>query len=123
MSVPFLLNGPGANLALFGVALGDGGLSEVARLASHVTLNFGIDLAGYGLLAIWLSWFLWNARLVSLTYWLAVVMLGIADAGFIYSLLLAGYSPLLEGLAGPIFYVLGVVFAGYGLKQQRAEAY
>jgi len=120
ISFPFIIEGPGSNLALFGIAVGNT-LSSLELLGSHITMNFGFDLMGYGILAIWLSFYLWIGRFVKLSFWICVVLLGIADTAFIYSLLLPGYSPLLEGFAGPILYVLAVLFCGYGLSQMSKQ--
>lgn len=114
MSVPFFTVGPGANLAVVGFAVGEP-LSPFERVASHITLNFGLDLAGYGILAIWCAANLLRNRNVFFSFALLVVMLGISDGAFIYSLLLPGYSPLIEGLPGPILYALGVPLTVKGL--------
>lgn len=114
MSIPFFTQGPGANLAVIGIAM-DKPLSPDLIASSHIALNFGLDLAGYGVLAIWLSVMMWQGRNMLLNYTMLVVMLGIADAAFIYSLLMPGYSPLLEGIAGPLLYTLGVMLSGFGL--------
>lgn len=115
-AVPFFTEGPGKNLGILGVEIGAGSLDPALVAAGHLALNFGIDLAGYGVLAIWFSWFLWRGKLIVLSFWVNTVMLGIADAAFIYSLLVPGYSPILEGLAGPILYTLGVLLTALGIR-------
>ncbi len=102
-AIPFFSEGAGANLGILGVEIGDAPFSPALVAAGHLALNFGIDLAGYGVLAIWFSWFLWDGRLIKLSFWVNTVMLGIADAALIYSLLLPGYSPILEGRRGQPF--------------------
>lgn len=113
---PFFTQGVGHNLAVLGLEKPTIPLDQLTHAASHLALNFGFDLAGYGVLAIWFAWFLWQGRHIQLSFWVLTIMLGIADLAFIYSLLLPGYSPLLEGIAGPVLYVLGVGFSGWGLK-------
>ena len=114
MSIPFFTSGAGSNLAVVGFGLAEP-LSSFERVASHITLNFGLDLAGYGILAVWLSINLFRGQHMKLSFALLVVMLGISDGAFVYSLLLPGYSPLAEGLPGPILFLLGIPLVTKGL--------
>lgn len=120
IALPFFETGPAATLAVFGVQFSEP-LSHPSLAASHVALNFGFDLAGYGVLAIWLAIYIWRGEQIRRHFAVIAVMLGIADAAFIYSLLLPGYSPLLEGIAGPVLYLLGLMFVGYGLITKQNQ--
>ena len=105
-------------LAAWGMALKTnpklrGNLSAIVGKRISVRSECGLswtllDLAGYGILAIWFALHLFQRRHTVFSFALLVVTLGISDGSFIYSLLLRGYSPLVEGLSGPFLFPLGV---------------
>ena len=67
--------------------------------------------------AILLNWK--NSRL---GYWLNLVVISAADIGFIVTILLPGYVPLIPGGIGPLLWVLALVFSTLGiLKSSRAN--
>jgi hypothetical protein len=47
-------------------------------------------------------------------------IIGVADTGFIFFVLLAGYVGLWPGLLAPIFWIAGLAFSTLGLIQRRA---
>jgi hypothetical protein len=53
-------------------------------------------------------------------YWMNFGIIGVADTGFIFFVLLAGYVSLWPGLLGPIFWIAGLAFSTLGLIQRRA---
>jgi hypothetical protein len=53
-------------------------------------------------------------------YWMNFGIIGVADTGFIFFVLLAGYVGLWPGLLGPIFWIAGLAFSTIGLIQRRA---
>jgi hypothetical protein len=42
-------------------------------------------------------------------YWLNLAIISVADIGFIAFVLIPGYMPIWPGLAGPLFWIVGVV--------------
>ncbi|MFZ9034887.1 MAG: hypothetical protein ACO2ZM_02030 [Francisellaceae bacterium] len=127
LAIPYWSSGAGSMWAMFGY--NPEKISGLLEVASHVALNFGIDLAGYGLLAIILAIFIFKNRYVKYSFWILVVMLGIADLAFVYALLIPGYLvsivAVIASWSGPILYILGVAFglvAFYsGKKSQRPK--
>jgi len=54
-------------------------------------------------------------------YWINFVTLGIADTGFIFSVLVPGYSPVWPGVLGPVFWVLATIFSTIALLTRTKE--
>ncbi len=113
---PFFADGISGLWSFYGFGIEPEDITPVLVAASHVALNFGFDLAGYGVLAIILSWFIWKSRMVVASFWILVIMLGIADVAFIYAQMMPGYVSLAKGVLGPILYVLGTGLCGYSLQ-------
>lgn len=55
-------------------------------------------------------------------YWINFVTVGIADTGFIFFMLVPGHSPIWPGVAGPVFWVLGMIFSTIALVQRTKRA-
>jgi hypothetical protein len=53
-------------------------------------------------------------------YWMNFGIIGVADTGFIFFVLLAGYVSLWPGLLAPIFWIAGLAFSTLGLIQRAA---
>jgi len=67
--------------------------------------------------AILLNWK--NSRL---GYWLNLVVVSAADIGFIVTILMPGYVPLVPGGIGPLLWILALVFSTLGiLKASRVQ--
>jgi hypothetical protein len=54
----------------------------------------------------------WDNR--PLGYWINLVLVGLAELGFIFAVLVPGYVPLERGLAGLAVWVLAVAFSTVG---------
>jgi hypothetical protein len=52
-----------------------------------------------------------NIRNDAWGYWINLGVLTLADTGLIFFILLPGYMPLWPGVAGPVLWVLGWIFA------------
>jgi hypothetical protein len=50
-------------------------------------------------------------------YWLNLVVVSAADIGFIIYVLLPGYVPMVPGAAGPVLWVLAVIFSTLGIRK------
>ena len=64
--------------------------------------------------AAWLNWR--NSRL---GYWINLIAITATDVGFIVLVLVPGYLPFWPALLGPIFWVLGGVFATIGVLTEE----
>ena len=62
--------------------------------------------------AIMLNWK--NSRL---GYWLNLVVVSAADIGFIIYVLIPGYAPMVPGAAGPVLWILAVIFSTLGIRK------
>lgn len=60
--------------------------------------------------AVTLNWK--NSRL---GYWLNLVVVSVGDIGFIVTILMPGYIPLVPGGLGPLLWLLAVVFSTLGI--------
>lgn len=71
--------------------------SSVAALIVAVSLNWRNDVRGW---------------------WLNLAIISVVDLGFIFFVLIPGYIPLLHGLAGPLFWVLGLILSSLALRSR-----
>ena len=71
---------------------------SVAGLVTALTLNWRNDRWGY---------------------WINLVVISVADLGFIIFVLLPGYLPPWPGLLGPIFWLLGLALTTLGRARTR----
>ena len=62
--------------------------------------------------AVMLNWK--NSRL---GYWLNLVVVSAADIGFIVYVLMPGYAPMVPGAAGPVLWILAVIFSTLGIRK------
>lgn len=112
----FFTEGPLGALSATDLAIASDEVRLALERAGHIALDFSLILAGYGVLAIWGAVLIWRGQ--RLGFWLNTVMLGIADAAFVYALMLPGYISVAEGILGPVLYVLGVIFAAMGFPRE-----
>ena len=68
------------------------------------------------IVAVFLNWK--NSRL---GYWLNLVVVSAADIGFIVTVLMPGYVPLVPGGLGPLLWVLAVLFSTLGILNAKRE--
>jgi len=62
---------------------------------------------------------LMNWRNSRFGYWINLITVTATDIGFILFILAPGYLPLWPGVLGPVFWVLGIVFATIGLLKEE----
>lgn len=67
-------------------------------------------------IAVWLNW-----KNSPVGYWINLVTVSTTDIGFVLFILIPGYLPLIPGIAGPVFWVLGVVFTSLGFLQCKQK--
>ncbi len=63
---------------------------------------------------------LFNWRNSRIGYWINLITVSVTDIGFILLILVPGYLSLWPGVLGPVFWVLGAIFATIGfLKEEK----
>ena len=67
------------------------------------------------LIAIILNWR--NSRL---GFWLNLGIASVTDLGFIIHILLPGYLPFIPGIAGPVLWLLAVIFTFIALRETKS---
>ena len=55
-------------------------------------------------------------------YWINVATVSIADTGFIFFVLIPGYTPVWPGMLGPVFWVLATIFTTIGLLARNTAS-
>lgn len=50
-------------------------------------------------------------------WWINLAVVSVADLGFIFFVLMPGYVPMWPGLAGPLFWILGLAFSSLALRR------
>jgi hypothetical protein len=66
--------------------------------------------------AVMLNWK--NSRL---GYWLNLVVVSAVDIGFIVTILMPGYVPLVPGGIGPLLWIVALVFSTLGIMKSTRE--
>ena len=86
-----------------------------AHAHANVILNFCIDVAGYGVLGLFVSWSLFT-RASRIAYFLGVFVIGIADIGYTFMLVTSGIVQLNVGsVSGPIIWLLALIITPFGM--------
>jgi len=65
-------------------------------------------------LAVWLNW-----RNDKAGYWANLAIISVTDVGFILFVLGPGYIPMILGIAGPVFWILGAIFTTLAYRWPR----
>jgi hypothetical protein len=82
---------------------------------SRLLINFCLDVGGYGVLAIVLSWMLWKQG-SWLAYWIILLVIGIGDLAFLFNMLLSGIIELNAGtIGGPVLWFIVISITPFGL--------
>lgn len=62
----------------------------------------------------------YNWKNKPLGYWINLIMVSLANLGYIFAVLIPGYVPLGKGLVGLTVWVLAVIFTTIGYLKQRS---
>ena len=90
-----------------------------ANAQSHLILNFGLDVGGYGVLGLFVTWMIW-ARASWTGFLVGVVVIGIADLSFLFAMVTSGIIVADVGtVAGPVIWFLAVAVTPFGLPPLR----
>jgi hypothetical protein len=76
------------------------------------------NLAFFALFAIVVA-IIFNWKNSRTGYWLNLVVVSAADIGFIVHLLIPGHVPLIPGIAGPVLWVLAMIFSTIGIYGKK----
>ncbi|WP_345816665.1 hypothetical protein AAGS40_27185 (plasmid) [Paraburkholderia sp. PREW-6R] len=86
-----------------------------AHVHTNLILNFCIDVAGYGVLGIFVSWLLFK-RASWLAYFMGVVLVGIADVSFTFLQMTSGIIALnFPTVSGPVIWLLAALIVPFGM--------
>jgi hypothetical protein len=86
-----------------------------AHVHANLILNFCIDVAGYGLLGIFVAWLLFT-RPSWLAYFMGVLLVGVADVSFTFLQLTSGIILLnIATVGGPIIWLLAALITPFGM--------
>ena len=55
-------------------------------------------------------------------YWINFATVGVADTGFIFFVLVPGYTPVWPSILGPVFWVLATIFSTIALLTRAKDA-
>ena len=88
-----------------------------ANAQAHLILNFCIDVAGYGVLGLVVGYLIWF-RGSWTAYFLGLIIIGIADLAFLFSMVTPGIIELNAGtLGGPVIWILACIITPFGLPK------
>ncbi len=54
-------------------------------------------------------------------YWLNLLIVSIADIGFIIFVLLPGYVDVFPGILGPVFWISAAIFSTFGIRTEETS--
>jgi len=90
-----------------------------ADVHAHLILNFCLDVAGYGVLGLFVAWMIWN-RQSWLGYLIGLIVIGIGDLAFLFVQVVPGIIELNAGtIGGPVLWFLAVAITPFGLPRLR----
>jgi hypothetical protein len=102
-------------------------VAAVQEFMLGTTLEFGlvqgkINQGAWELLFIALAAIaiavIYNWKNSHLGYWLNLLMVSIADIGFIIFVFLPGHVTFLTGILGPVFWISAAIFTTIGIRSQ-----
>jgi hypothetical protein len=95
--------------------------APTALAQSQLLINFCLDVAGYGVLALFVAWGLWT-RSSWAAFAIGAVVIGICDLAFSFSLVTPGViEKTLPVVAGPILWFLAIIVTPLGLYGLRSD--
>jgi len=88
-----------------------------ANVHAHMIVNFCVDVGGYGVLGLVAAWLIWR-QASWLGYFMFLVLVGICDLAFTFSLVTSGIITLNAGtVGGPVLWVLACAITPFGLAR------
>ncbi len=93
-----------------------------ANVHAHEIVNFSVDVGGYGALALVTAWMI-AKRGSWVGYLLFLVVVGICDLAFTFSLVTSGIIELNAGtVGGPVLWVIACLVTPFGLPRPFSGA-
>ena len=84
---------------------------------AQLLVNYCIDVAGYGVLGLVVGWMIWT-QASWVGYLIGVLVIGICDLAFSFSLLLSGViEPGFGAVVGPIIWLLALLVTPFGMPK------
>ena len=65
---------------------------------------------------------LFNSKNNPLGYWLNLIVISVADIGFMITILIPGYLPLVPGIIGPAVWISAIIFSTIGFISYKERA-
>ncbi len=91
-----------------------------ANVHAHELVNFGVDVAGYGVLALVAAWMI-QTKASWTGYFLFLVVVGICDLAFLFSLVTSGIIELNAGtVGGPVLWFIACALVPMGMPRRTA---
>jgi hypothetical protein len=91
-----------------------------ANVHAHLLLNFAIDVAGYGVLGLWVAYALWT-RASREAFLVGAIVIGVADLAFLFAQVTPGLIELNAGtIGGPVIWLVALVVTPFGLRGAKA---
>jgi hypothetical protein len=94
--------------------------SDAATAFAHgqVIVNFCVDVGGYGVLGLFVAWMILKGQ-AWLGYAMGVLVIGIADLAFLFSMVVSGVIELNAGtVGGPVIWFLALLITPFGLPRK-----
>lgn len=83
----------------------------------QLILNFCLDVGGYGVLGLAIAYLIWT-RASWVAYFLGVFIIGIADLGFLFTMVTPGVIELNAGtVGGPIIWFIAIAITPFGMPR------
>jgi hypothetical protein len=78
------------------------------------------DLLAFALASILIA-VIYNWKNNRFGYWLNLVIVSVADIGFIIFVLLPGHVAFFPGILGPVFWISGAIFSTIGIRMKGSN--
>ena len=78
------------------------------------------DLLAFALTSILIA-IIYNWKNSHLGYWLNLIVISVADIGFIIFVLLPGHVAFFPGILGPVFWISGAIFSTLGAMSKGSN--
>ncbi|MBW8051888.1 MAG: hypothetical protein FVQ77_16435 [Cytophagales bacterium] len=116
----FTLGTPGM-LSFFGLKDAEQLPAEASKITGSLGAQHAANLAIFGTVAIIIALAgIWKNSPVA--FWMNLIMVGFADVAFIFAFFIPGYIKGVEGIIGPLLFVLAALFSGAGLLTKAKKS-
>jgi len=93
---------------------------EASKITGSLGAQHAANLAIFGTVAIIIALAgVWKNSPIA--FWMNLIMVGFADAAFIFAFFIPGYIRGVEAFIGPLLFVLAALFSGAGLLKKAKK--